>query len=116
MSVARRSHAYRKRIDRRALSSKEGRLRHVSLLLLGVVGAYDDFSYGTFSRPEPYSVHQLGGAYRSIPGFSAQPALRLQLPRMPRRTCSRVGCAFARELDNETARLQAEYAMGSHSA
>lgn len=79
-------------------------------LFTGVVGAYDQFDYGTFSWPEPYSVHQLGGTYRSIPDF-----LHTQHSIATREDAeaylSRVS-AFAKELDHESERLKAEYAIG----
>lgn len=100
-----------KKIDRQALTPS-GRAGYDSFdyLYTVVVGAYDAFDYGTFSWPEPYSVHQLGGTYRSIPDF-----LHNQHTIATREDAeaylSRVS-AFAKELDHESERLQAEYAMG----
>jgi uncharacterized protein (DUF885 family) len=100
-----------KKIDRTALtpSSRAG-YDAFHYLFTGVVGAYDQFQYGTFSWPEPYSVHQLGGTYRSIPDF-----LHTQHSIATREDAeaylSRVS-AFAKELDNENERLKAEYAIG----
>lgn len=107
----RKAFARLKGLDRGALSSKaQVDYDAFRYLYTGVVGAYDEFDYGTFSWPEPYSVHQLGGAYRNIPDF-----LHNQHSIATREDAeaylSRVA-AFARELDNETARLLAEYAMG----
>ncbi len=75
-----------------------------------VIPAYDDFDYGTHSWPEPYTVSQLGGTYQSIPDFlDSQHAIETAadadayLARL---------ADFARQLDNETARLGAEYGMG----
>ena len=110
-NASRTAFARLKRIDRQALSPK-ARADYDTLdyYFQGVVGAYDEFDYGTFSWPEPYSVHQLGGTYRSIPDF-----LHNQHSIATREDAeaylSRVA-AFARELDNETARMRAEYAMG----
>lgn len=100
-----------KKVDRKALtpSSRAGYDAFI-YLYTGVVAAYDQFDYGTFSWPEPYSVHQLGGTYRSIPDF-----LHTQHSIATREDAeaylSRVA-AFAKELDHESERLQAEYAMG----
>jgi len=75
-----------------------------------VVPAYDNFEYGTHSWPEPYTVSQLGGTYQSIPDFldnqhSIESAADAEA------YLSRLS-GFARELDNETARLRHEYQMG----
>lgn len=100
-----------KKIDRNALTpaSRAG-YDAFHYLFTGVVDAYDRFDYGTFSWPEPYSVHQLGGTYRSIPDF-----LHTQHSIASREDAeaylSRVS-AFAKELDNESARLKAEYGIG----
>lgn len=100
-----------KKIDRNMLTpaSRAG-YDAFHYLFTGVVGAYDQFDYGTFSWPEPYSVHQLGGTYRSIPDF-----LHTQHSIATREDAeaylSRVS-AFAKELDNESGRLEAEYAIG----
>lgn len=100
-----------KQVDRQALTPS-GRAGYDSFdyLYTVVVGAYDAFDYGTFSWPEPYSVHQLGGTYRSIPDF-----LHNQHTIATREDAeaylSRVS-AFARELDHESDRLRAEYATG----
>jgi uncharacterized protein (DUF885 family) len=75
-----------------------------------IVGAYDRFDYGTFSWPEPYSVHQLGGTYRSIPDFLHNQHT-IETREDAEAYVARV-VAFARELDSETGRLRSEYAMG----
>ncbi len=98
-------------IDRQALTPRETvDYDTIDYLYSTVVVAYDTFDYGTFSWPEPYSVHQLGGTYRSIPDF-----LNNQHSIATREDAdaflSRVS-AFAAELDHESERLQAEYAMG----
>ncbi len=110
-SANRTAFARLKALDRGALSPK-AQIDYDAFryLYTGVVGAYDEFNYGTFSWPEPYSVHQLGGSYRSIPDF-----LHNQHSIATREDAeaylSRVA-AFAQQLDNETARLLSEYAMG----
>ncbi len=72
--------------------------------------AYDNFEYGTHSWPEPYSVSQLGGTYQSIPDF-LDSQHRIETRADADAYLSRLS-AFARELDNETARVRAEYAIG----
>lgn len=76
----------------------------------GYVKAYDTFSYGLHSWPEPHPVTQLSGSYRSIPDFlvnqhsiSSSADAEAYLAR----------CAdFAVQMDNETARIQADHAAG----
>ncbi len=76
----------------------------------GYVKAYDSFSYGLHSWPEPHPVTQLSGSYRSIPDFlvnqhsiSGSADAEAYLAR----------CAdFAVQMDNETARIQADHAAG----
>lgn len=100
-----------KKIDRNALTpaSRAG-YDAFHYLLTGVVGAYDQFEYGTFSWPEPYSVHQLGGTYRSIPDF-LHTQHSIETREDAEAYLSRVS-AFAKELEHESERLKAEYAIG----
>jgi uncharacterized protein (DUF885 family) len=109
--VNRTGFARLKKIDRNALtaSSRAG-YDAFHYLLTGVVGAYDDFNYGTFSWPEPYSIHQLGGTYRSIPDFLHNQH-SIATGEDAEAYLSRVS-AFAREMDSESERLRAEYASG----
>ncbi|MDQ8755039.1 DUF885 family protein [Sphingosinicella sp. LHD-64] len=75
-----------------------------------VVYAYDNFDYGTHSWPEPYTVSQLGGTYQSMPDFlDSQHAIDTAAD--AEAYLSRLS-AYATQLDNETARLRGEYAMG----
>lgn len=74
------------------------------------VKAYDSFSYGLHSWPEPHPVTQLSGSYQSIPDFLvnqhsiADPAdADAYLAR-----CE----DFAIQIDNETGRIKAEHANG----
>jgi uncharacterized protein (DUF885 family) len=98
-------------IDRNALSAQSKADYDSFAELFGViVSGYDRFNYGTFSWPEPYSVHQLGGTYRSIPDFLHNQHT-IETREDAEAYVSRV-VAFAKELDNETGRLQAEYAIG----
>lgn len=100
-----------KKVDRAALSpSSCAGYDAFHYLYTGVVDAYDRFDYGTFSWPEPYSVHQLGGTYRGIPDFlhnqhsiATREDAEAYLARV---------AAFAKELDHESERLRAEYAIG----
>lgn len=110
-NVNRTAFARLKAIDRQALSAK-ARTDYdaFNYLYTDVVGAYDQFDYGTFSWPEPYSVHQLGGTYRSIPDFLHNQHT-IETREDAEAYLSRVA-VFAKQLDNETARLQAEYAIG----
>lgn len=100
-----------KKIDRNALtpSSRAG-YDAFHYLFTGTVDAYDRFAYGTFSWPEPYSVHQLGGTYRSIPDF-LHTQHSIETKEDADAYLARVS-AFAKELDHETERLNAEYAIG----
>jgi len=109
--IARTAYARLKKINRQALPAADAvGYDCIDYLYGNTIRAYDDFSYGTFSWPEPYSVHQLGGSYRSIPDF-----LHNQHSIATREDAeaylSRVA-AFARELDHESDRMRAEYAMG----
>ena len=69
-----------------------------------VVHAYDNFEYGTHSWPEPYTVSQLGGTYQSIPDFLDNQH-RIETAADAEAYLSRLS-DFARQLDNETARLR----------
>jgi uncharacterized protein (DUF885 family) len=75
-----------------------------------VIPAYDNFEYGTHSWPEPYTVSQLGGTYQSIPDFLDNQH-RVESAQDAEAYLSRLS-AFAKQLDNETGRLQREYEMG----
>jgi uncharacterized protein (DUF885 family) len=100
-----------KKIDRNALtpSSRAG-YDAFHYLFTGTIAAYDQFEYGTFSWPEPYSVHQLGGTYRNIPDFLHTQHL-IATREDAEAYLSRVS-AYAKELDHESDRLKAEYAIG----
>lgn len=109
--IIRAGYARLKAIDRNALSPQSKADYDSFDFMLGVmVGSYDDFNYGTFSWPEPYSVHQLGGTYRSIPDFLHNQHT-IETREDAEAYVSRV-VAFAKQLDNETRRLKSEYAMG----
>ncbi len=99
------------RIDRGALTGLDAvnydTLHHY---METVVPTYDRFAYGTHGWPEPYTVSQLSGCYRSIPDFldSRHPVAvasdaEAYLARL---------ADFARQIDNETSRLGHEYGIG----
>jgi uncharacterized protein (DUF885 family) len=98
-------------IDRRSLTGMDA-VNYDTLKAYGetAIGAYDTFSYGTHSWPEPYTVSQLGGTYQGIPDF-LDSQHRIETAADAEAYLSRLS-AFARELDNETSRLRAEYAAG----
>ncbi|WP_428629665.1 DUF885 domain-containing protein [Sphingopyxis sp.] len=74
------------------------------------VNAYDTFSYGLHSWPEPHPVTQLGGIYRLIPDFLIN---QHSIADAADAEAYLARCtAFAAELDNETARINAEHAAG----
>ena len=76
----------------------------------GYVKAYDTFSYGLHSWPEPHPVTQLSGSYRAVPDFlinqhaiAGAADAEAYLSR----------CAdFAVQLDNETGRIKIDHANG----
>ena len=76
----------------------------------GYVKAYDTFSYGLHSWPEPHPVTQLSGSYRAVPDFlinqhaiAGAADAETYLSR----------CAdFAVQLDNETGRIKIDHANG----
>ena len=109
--ATRTAYARLKSIDRAALSPA-GKVDYDVIDFFGgvAVSGYDAFDYGTFSWPEPYSVHQLGGAYRNIPDFLANQH-SIATREDAEAYLSRVS-AFAQELDHESERMQVEYAMG----
>lgn len=74
------------------------------------VGAYDRFQYGLHSWPEPYSVSQLGGTYRSIPDFLANQHSIVDATDAEA-YLSRVA-DFAVQLGHESDRLEAEHRIG----
>ena len=98
-------------IDRQALSGMDA-VNYDTLKHYGdtVVSAYDSFEYGTHSWPEPYSVSQLSGTYQAIPDF-LDSQHRIDTREDGEAYISRLS-AFARELNNETARIRREYEMG----
>lgn len=75
-----------------------------------MVNAFDTFSYGTSSWPEPYIVSQLSGCYRQLPDF-----LVTQHPIQSADDAEAylARCAdFSHQLDHETVRLKSDHADG----
>lgn len=74
------------------------------------VKAYDSFSYGLHSWPEPHPVTQLSGAYRSIPDFLVN---QHSIAGSADAEAYLARCAdFAVQLDNETGRIKEDHAAG----
>ncbi len=74
------------------------------------VKAYDTFTYGLHSWPEPHPVTQLSGAYRSIPDFLIN---QHSIANAADAEAYLARCNdFAAQLDNETARVKADHARG----
>lgn len=76
----------------------------------GYVKAYDNFSYGLHSWPEPHPVTQLSGTYRSIPDFLVN---QHSIATKDDAEAYLSRCAdFAVQLDNETGRVKTDHAAG----
>ncbi|WP_447930483.1 DUF885 domain-containing protein [Sphingopyxis fribergensis] len=76
----------------------------------GYVKAYDTFSYGLHSWPEPHPVTQLSGTYRSIPDFLIN---QHSIANAADAEAYLSRCAdFAVQLDNETGRIKTDHAAG----
>ncbi|MGQ2931815.1 MAG: DUF885 domain-containing protein, partial [Sphingopyxis sp.] len=76
----------------------------------GYVKAYDTFSYGLHSWPEPHPVTQLSGSYRAVPDFLIN---QHAIAGAADAEAYLARCAdFAVQLDNETGRLKADHANG----
>ncbi|NIJ37077.1 uncharacterized protein (DUF885 family) [Sphingopyxis panaciterrae] len=74
------------------------------------VKAYDSFTYGLHSWPEPHPVTQLSGSYRSIPDFLIN---QHSIAGSADAEAYLARCAdFAVQLDNETGRIKADHAAG----
>ena len=107
----RRFHAELQQIDRRQLSGMDA-VNYDTIKHFGdtVIGAYDNFEYGTHSWPEPYTVSQLGGTYQSIPDF-LDSQHRIETREDAEAYLSRLS-SFAQQIDHESERLRREYGMG----
>ena len=76
----------------------------------GYVKAYDTFSYGLHSWPEPHPVTQLSGIYRSTPDFLVN---QHSIANRADAEAYLARCAdFAVQMDNETGRMQADHRNG----
>ncbi|SEH18682.1 Uncharacterized conserved protein, DUF885 familyt [Sphingopyxis sp. YR583] len=74
------------------------------------VKAYDTFSYGLHSWPEPHPVTQLSGSYRSVPDFLIN---QHSIANAADAEAYLARCNdFAAQLDNETGRIKADHAAG----
>ncbi|RSU75471.1 DUF885 domain-containing protein, partial [Sphingomonas koreensis] len=74
------------------------------------VKAYDTFSYGLHSWPEPHPVTQLSGIYRSIPDFLTN---QHSIANAADAEAYLARCRdFAKQLDNETGRIQTDHVAG----
>ncbi|ALJ13234.1 DUF885 domain-containing protein [Sphingopyxis macrogoltabida] len=74
------------------------------------VKAYDSFSYGLHSWPEPHPVTQLSGTYRSIPDFLVN---QHSIANAADAEAYLARCIdFAAQLDNETGRIKDDHAAG----
>ncbi|MET4685434.1 DUF885 domain-containing protein [Brevundimonas faecalis] len=100
-----------KAIDRKALGTDE-QVYYDTLEFFGdtVMDGYR-FPYGGGFSPSPYVVSQLGGAYQQIPDF-LDSQHRLDTPDDAEAYLSRLS-DFAKGLDDERARMQAEFAAGA---
>jgi uncharacterized protein (DUF885 family) len=76
----------------------------------GYVKAYDTFSYGLHSWPEPHPVTQLSGIYRSTTDFLVN---QHSIANRADAEAYLARCAdFAVQMDNETGRMQADHRNG----
>ncbi|MFC5372325.1 DUF885 domain-containing protein [Brevundimonas faecalis] len=100
-----------KAIDRKALGTDE-QVYYDTLEFFGdtVMDGYR-FPYGGGFSPSPYVVSQLGGAYQQIPDF-LDSQHRLDTPDDAEAYLSRLS-DFAKGLDDERARMLAEFAAGA---
>ncbi len=74
------------------------------------VKAYDTFTYGLHSWPEPHPVTQLSGSYRSVPDFLIN---QHSIANAADAEAYLARCFdFAAQLDNETGRIKADHAAG----
>jgi uncharacterized protein (DUF885 family) len=74
------------------------------------VKAYDTFSYGLHSWPEPHPVTQLSGIYRSVPDFLVN---QHSIANSADAEAYLARCAdFAVQMDNETGRMKTDHAAG----
>ncbi len=76
----------------------------------GYVKAYDTFTYGLHSWPEPHPVTQLSGSYRSIPDFLIN---QHAIADSADAEAYLARCAdFAEQMDNETGRIAEDHMNG----
>lgn len=100
-----------KAIDKRQLTADE-QTYYDSLEFFGdTLMMGDKFPYGGGFSPSPYTVSQLGGAYQQIPDF-LDSQHRIEAADDAEAYLSRLS-DFAKGLDDERARMQAEFAAGA---
>lgn len=100
-----------KAIDKRQLTADE-QTYYDSLEFFGdTLMTGDKFPYGGGFSPSPYTVSQLGGAYQQIPDF-LDSQHRIEAADDAEAYLSRLS-DFAKGLDDERARMQAEFAAGA---
>ena len=100
-----------KAIDRTALPETEG-VYHDTLSFFGETQIMGErFPYGGGGAPAPYTISQLTGSYQGLPDFlDTQHAI--ETAEDAEAYLSRVA-AFPTALDQETARMQADFAAGA---
>ena len=100
-----------KAIDKRQLTATE-QTYYDSLEFFGdTLMMGDKFPYGGGFSPSPYTVSQLGGAYQQIPDF-LDSQHRIEAADDAEAYLSRLS-DFAKGLDDERARMQAEFSAGA---
>ncbi len=100
-----------KAIDKRQLTTTE-QTYYDSLEFFGdTLMTGDSFPYGGGFSPSPYTVSQLGGAYQQIPDF-LDSQHRIEAADDAEAYLSRLS-DFAKGLDDERARMQAEFSAGA---
>ena len=100
-----------KAIDKRQLTATE-QTYYNSLEFFGdTLMMGDKFPYGGGFSPSPYTVSQLGGAYQQIPDF-LDSQHRIEAADDAEAYLSRLS-DFAKGMDEERARMQAEFAAGA---
>ncbi len=100
-----------KAVDRAQLGADD-QVHHDTLTFFGdTVQEGYRFPYGGGFFPSPYTVSQLGGAYQQVPDF-LDSQHRIETAEDAEAYLSRLS-DFARGLDDERARMQAEFAAGA---
>lgn len=98
-------------IDRSALGARDAVYYDTVKFFGDTVKIGHDFPYGGGFFPSPYTVSQLSGAYQSVPDF-LDSQHSIETAQDAEAYLSRVS-AMATALDQETERMQAEFAAGA---